>query len=118
MSIECGCSDDIATGIRPVHTKSARFGERVGPARQSSRVLLLIPFEMRRRRGMESVLVSMRTAVVWMRLEKSGGARNGVLLVKPAAIGPLPKYALARTLRMSRRDDTQRGSALDHTLYS
>ncbi|KAI7506403.1 hypothetical protein KC367_g181 [Hortaea werneckii] len=33
-----------------------------------------------REHGMESVLVSMRTAVVWMRLEKSGGARNGVLL--------------------------------------
>lgn len=51
--------------------------------------------------------MSMRTAVVWMRLEKSGGARNGVLLVKPSAIGPLPKYALARTLRAAgRRDDT------------
>lgn len=52
--------------------------------------------------------MSMRTAVVWMRLEKSGGARNGVLLVRPAAIGPLPKHALARTLRASRRDDTRR----------
>ena len=94
MSIECGRSDDIATGIRPVHTKSATFGERVGPVRQSSRVLLLIPFEMRRRHGMESVLVSMRTAVVWMRLEKSGGARNGVLLSEAGGDWPVAEVRL------------------------